>query len=175
LRSDWVKYHLGYFTVSLASLVDVALRLTAHVYQLGLAQRWCTMEVVTSHERVRHGVTAKALRAVDAALQRFKERRNRHLHWGEDADPGELTDPEFFLNLGMITFVHAISPLKRIDAEWLREAWQEALGALRPVLVKAQQEAATALDRVLTALEPRYEVTTRALDALTGTKPGGTT
>lgn len=153
-RADWVRYHFGYLTVSLATVVDVSLKLVARVHQLGLADRHCTLAVVTTHEWVSASLR-KHIWALDKCLGPHKARRNRYLHAGDGADPGELVEPELFSDLSGLSLIALVDPTS-VPKTVLKDAWRAALRQLEPPLKEAADTAAAAVIPILDDLLPEY-------------------
>jgi hypothetical protein len=147
-RDSWTEYHFAFWTVALASTLDLSLIATAQLLELGFPPRLCTMDIVTHHEFVGSPIS-KALRALSATLEEHKQRRHRFLHRGETADFGELTDPDFLLDLRSITFASRLDATF-VDKAFIRSAWAHALRELRPHLDKAT---AAVRDRLVTILD----------------------
>ena len=105
-RSDWTQYHFFVLTTCFPAITDCCLLLAAETYQLGLPPRLCSFDLVTSHQWIGRSRVAKTLKALRRGLEAHTQRRHRYLHRGEEADFGELTDPEWLVNLRQITSAH---------------------------------------------------------------------
>jgi hypothetical protein len=150
-RNDWTEYHFSVFTTALASVVDTSLLLIAEVYQLGFPPRQCTMPSVTENRWVT-GSTTAAIRSLEKKLQQHRQRRNRYLHWGDEADFGDLTNSEFLQDLRTITWLHSLGKLD-VDKKDLRLVWQGELENLKPKVSGAIDDALAGTQGVLTAIE----------------------
>jgi hypothetical protein len=167
-RDRWVDYHYGYFTVSLASLPDIALVLTASVFNLGVAPKHCTVDVITSHARIKGTPVVTAIRGVAKSVAQAKERRNLHVHRGDHADVESAVGDRFLRDLKMVTLVQSIEK-NLVDAKFLAEGWREARRALEPVLEQEMLRVTSAILPLLEELLPEY---TRISKLLAASNPG---
>ena len=150
-RDRWVDYHYGYFTVSLASIPDVAVLLTATVFQLGIAPKHCTANIVVSSESIKGTPVVTALRALGRSVQEVKERRNRHVHRGEHAEVDGLSSDTLLRDLKTMTFLQSIRPTL-VDRNLMRDAWREAVKEFTPRLEEESKQVGEAISVVLDAL-----------------------
>lgn len=168
-RADWVRYHFGYLTVSLATVLDVALKLVARVHQLGLSDRHVTLAVITTHDWI-SGPLRRHLKALDKCLVPHKARRNRYLHAGDDADPGELVEPELFSDLSGLSLIALVDPAAVPKTE-LNRAWRVALRELEGPLRDAAEAASNALLPIFDDLLPEYRTRSGLLATVTAPPP----
>jgi len=161
-RADWIEYHLSAHAVALTSLSDLCLHLTNRVYQLGLAPRYCKLDVITSNASISRTPIAKKLRALEKVLGDQKQRRNRYLHQGDEADIGSFTDAGFALDLKGLSVVQRVQPSPEI-ANILRQGWRWILRDLKPVLDAAAEAATEAVLPCFDAVHPRFTLTLAAL------------
>lgn len=160
-RDDWTEYHFTALTVAFGSVLDVGLILSSKVFELGLAPRHITLDVLSNHASVGTGPVRTALRSLDKFLERHRERRNRIVHRGERADFGELTDEEFIGTLRSLTFLNRVGP-KAVASSELSGWWRHALAELQPVLAASSDGAAKELERLMDALLPQLEMRLKA-------------
>lgn len=153
-RDEWAQYHFFVFTASLPAIVDCSLLLASETYQLGIPARLCSFDLLTSHDYVARSPVVKALKSLRSGLQGHIQRRHRYLHRGEEPDVGELTDPEWLMDLKQITFLQGTGDVS-IDRKLLSRAWQDTLREIRPSLDAAEQCAYSGTDGVLTSLLPQ--------------------
>jgi hypothetical protein len=154
-RDRWADYHYGYFTISLASLPDIAVVLAATVCQLGLAPKHCTADVVTSSDVIKGTQVAAALRALARAVQAAKERRNRHVHRGDHAEVDNVSSGRLLRDVKTMTFFASVDP-ELVDRELLREAWRRAVKEIVPHLALEATRVEEALTVVLDSLLPEF-------------------
>jgi len=166
-RDRWVDYHYGYFTVSLASLPDIGVVLTATVCQLGLALKHCRADVVVSHASVRSTPIAAALRELGKSVQPGKERRHGHVHRGDLAEIDSLSDDTFLRDLKTITFIRSLDP-SFIDSSILRGAWREASKTILARLDAEKGLAEEAIGNLFDALLPQFTSRSAVLRQLMG-------
>jgi len=155
-RSDWTQYHFWVFTACLPAILDCCLLLTASICQLGIPPRLCSFDLITSHEWLSGTGLPRALKSLRKSLAGHTQRRHRYLHRGEEPDFGELTDPEWLMDLKQVTFLHGLGDVP-IDKRLLAGAWRATLRELRPVLDSAERSALEGTDGVLQALSPHFE------------------
>jgi hypothetical protein len=155
-RADWTQYHFWVFTACLPAITDCCLLLTANVYQLGIPPRFCTFDLVTSHDWLKGTGTSRALKSLRKGLEDHTQRRHRYLHRGEAPDIGELTDPEWLMDLRQLTFLHSVGE-GSVDKRLLTGAWRVTLRELRPVLGAAESSALDGTEGVLKVLLPQFE------------------
>jgi hypothetical protein len=162
-NNDWTDYHFHAFTVSMHSVLDCCILLTAEVYRLGVPARLCTMGNVVSNTYVQGSDAAKALRRMERSMETHRARRNRVLHRGEEADFGELTDStESLLHLRTFTFLHSLGEFLDVAAE-VRTLWRHELRSVRPKLEEASRAALSDAAVLMTALEHPFTLRAGAL------------
>jgi hypothetical protein len=173
-RSEWTQYHFFVFTATIPAVIDCCVLLTADTYGFGIPPRLCSFNLVTAHQWIAGSEVVKALKALSAGLQKDVERRHRLVHRGEEADIGELTDPEWLLDLNALTLIDGAREVT-IDRRLLATAWrgtvqdlQSALGSTEAIVVEGTQ-------RVLAALLPRLRSTARSLGPIVPHESGGAT
>jgi hypothetical protein len=156
IRNEWTEYHFTAFTSALATVGDCCLLLVADVYDLGLPPKQCTLEAITTNRWVRNSAAAKALRLLHRKLQEHRERRNRYLHRGDEADFGELTSSQHLDDLRMVTWLHSLKDLS-IEPRLLQVLWKFELTDLRPLLTAATTECVDKTVAILSSLERPFE------------------
>jgi hypothetical protein len=161
-RDRWVDYHYGYFTVSLASLPDISLIVTSLVFQLGLANRHCKPDVITSHGAIKGSDVEMALRGLAKSVQSVKERRNKHVHQGDHADVETLAPGSFLRDLKTLTFLRSVDA-SLVKAEFLAEGWREARREMVPRLTEETELVRRALGVLFDALLPAFTMRLEAL------------
>jgi len=161
--NDWTDYHFHAFTVSMHSVLDCSILLTSEVYRLGVPWRLCNVGNVLSNAHVAGTNAARALRGMQKSMETHRERRNRVLHRGEEADFGELTESsEWIANLRSFTFLQSQGEFLNLAAE-VKTSWRYELQAVRPKLEEASRAAISDAKSLMTALEHPF---TRIAEAL---------
>ena len=155
-QDQWINYHYGYFTISLASVVDVSILLTSTVFQLGIAPRHCRYDIVRAHDRVKGTAVARAIKLLKNAVEEIQARRNLHVHRGEHADIANLTPDGYLQHLKEFTFIQSIDP-GRIDVEDIRNLWRDAESMIMPQLDDEVAQAEATVRRVLGELLPEFK------------------
>jgi hypothetical protein len=167
-RDVWLDYHLSHFASSLVSLQDATILLIAEVYQLGLAPRYCTLDVLASHRHVRATAAVKALKALDKVGAPHRTRRNVYLHRAEEAGLGLYVGEECAHNVQGLALINSSSAKSSESLDDERYAWRVLLRLALPQVKAARHEAVAATTRVLDALSKEYTLRADALRQLSG-------
>ena len=161
-RDRWIDYHYGYFTVSLASVLDVSFLLAAAVLRIGLAPKHCTPTVLLAHAAIKGSAVAPALKELRKLLQPATERRNIHLHRAEHAAVADLDQDGFLRNMMLFAAVPDAASGSR-NSELVHAAWREAVKRIVFQLDREVEQVEDALAKVFDALLSRF---TRTHDSL---------
>jgi hypothetical protein len=154
-RERWVDYHYGYFTVSLASLCDIGIILVATVVQFGIAPKYCSADLVISHDAIRGTNIAPSLRQLVKSVRTVKERRNLHVHRAEHADVAHLDPDTFIRDLKSMSFVQTLDP-SFTESRVLQKYWRAAAQKIRPRLDAEVEGAETAIVGLFDVLLPVF-------------------
>ena len=155
-RAGWIEYHYAVYAVNLASLGDLSVLLTADAFELGIAKRHATADVVKSAPRIRKSSAKFALDGLETAIRSHRETRNLYIHRGESFDLDKVSGTGLFPYLQLTTLVATIDP-NSVPARHLQAGFRFEAKALGEALEKELEVVIQSLMDLLEALRPEYE------------------
>ncbi len=78
-RHDYIIYHLEFYYINVIALYDRVLHLINYIFNLGLADRFVTKDIITNNKNVKREVVA-ALNNIDKSLQGIRRLQNKIKH-----------------------------------------------------------------------------------------------
>jgi len=79
MRKEYILYHLEYFNINIIALFDRVLHLVNFLYDLGLSDRYVTINCITSNSNINKNLS-KLLNDVNNNLDEIRKKQNRIKH-----------------------------------------------------------------------------------------------
>lgn len=108
-REEYLFYHLEFYHIGVIGIFDRALKLINHVYELGLADRHVTLDVISSHRYI-DGELKKTLKSFNKDINDIRTLQNGFKHKQKMRDDKLKT-------ASLLEAVHRY--------EWLRDSFDE--------------------------------------------------
>lgn len=78
-REEYLFYHLEFYYIGVIGIFDRALKLVNHIYGLGLADRYVTLDIITSHRHI-DGELSKMLKLFNKDVNNIRTLQNGFKH-----------------------------------------------------------------------------------------------
>lgn len=102
----YIQYHLEVHYIKIATVLDQMAILIGKVYDLGIPEKYCTVEAILKNKHTQNGLPASLVKAFDKSIEGIKSVRNLIVHRGEfcDEEIRHISTWQFLLETGSDIF-----------------------------------------------------------------------
>lgn len=150
----WLEYHVSYYVVMYAGLLDATLILVNEIYGLGNPPENCRPEIIKKNANVPRTVV-DALNAINQCVEKLRQVRNCLLHHGRNVDVPKMMNSENLATLELICHAAACSHDYQ-EPQIFPNVLEKATVKLRATLEGYAEEATVGVKKLMDILLPVY-------------------